>query len=156
MLRHHTTAALAACMLLAVTACGSSDAKADPAACKAAMSRDYADAIAAGEQAEQSTRPPACVGIDDETAQRIAGELIAEQIDDQTKDPAQSTEPSAASSAIPPECRAWIEAELRDSTDSIDATAGDGACGDLSGEELDQAIADVTDDLIGKGSTGTP
>ncbi|MET9517021.1 hypothetical protein [Streptomyces sp. NPDC002994] len=51
------------------------------------------------------------------------------------------------------ECRAWIEGELLDSSDSIEATDGYSACGDLSDEELDQAIEQVTDDLIEQGVT---
>jgi transcription elongation factor len=65
-----------------------------------------------------------------------------------------SSTPAASPSgtAITAECRAWIEGELLDSTDNIDATAGQAVCGDLSDEEMDQAIDDVTNDLMAEGA----
>lgn len=55
-----TTAAITAGLLLAtLTACGGSDTKAFPAACKTAMTKQLSDAIAAGDKAKQGKRPPA-------------------------------------------------------------------------------------------------
>ena len=147
-------AALAAGLLLALTACSSSgNTKADPAACKAAMGKDLAAAIAAGDEAEQSKRPAACNGIDDKTAQRIAGELIAEQLGKTTDDATSSAEPEPATVPVSAECRAWIETELRSNSDAIDAAAGQSACSELTDDELDQAIDEVTNELIEQGAT---
>ncbi|MFE5090617.1 hypothetical protein ACFRCI_09475 [Streptomyces sp. NPDC056638] len=143
-----TTAALIAAGLLAtLTACGSSDNKADPAACKTAMAKAFDDAMAAGDKAEQSKRPAACAGVDDKTVQRIAGELISEQASQATENATESTAPDDATAQLSDECRAWIKGELLDSSDDIDATAGQGVCSDLSDEEMDQAIEDVTNEL---------
>ncbi|MBA4865944.1 hypothetical protein H1V43_32290 [Streptomyces sp. PSKA54] len=65
--------------------------------------------------------------------------------------PAGSPEPSGTE--LTAECRAWIEKELLDSTDDIDANAGQAVCGDMSDEEMDQAIDEVTDDLMAEGAT---
>ncbi|MEE1779450.1 hypothetical protein ACIG8S_23575 [[Kitasatospora] papulosa] len=139
-----TTAVLAtAGILLALTGCSSDTA--DPKACKAAMSKQADEAIAAGEAAEEGKRPQACVGVDAETLQRIAGELISEQTGKAAED-AVSTTPAPAG-GITDECRAWIKDELLDATDTIDGTAGNSVCGDLTDAEMDQAIEDVTNDL---------
>lgn len=45
------------------------------------------------------------------------------------------------------ECRTWIKAELLDNTEEIDATPGYNACGDLSDEELQAAIDEVSAEL---------
>ncbi|MFF4166885.1 hypothetical protein [Streptomyces sp. NPDC001741] len=71
-----TTATLLAAALLALTGCSSTAA--DPKACKAAMAKDFSKAMAAGGKAEQADRPDACDGIDDATAQRLAGEVATE------------------------------------------------------------------------------
>jgi hypothetical protein len=146
-----TTAALIAAGLLATLTGCSSDTKADPAACKTALSKNLDKAIAAGDKAEQSKRPPACDGVDNETLQRIAGELASEKAGKAVEDAIESAAPDVTAQ-LSDECRAWIKAELLDSSDSIDATAGNGVCGDLSDEEMDQAIEDVTNDL----TTATP
>ena len=52
----------------------------DPAACKAAMKRDFDHAIAAGSTSKPNTRPSECDGIDDKTAQRIAAEIVQEEL----------------------------------------------------------------------------
>ncbi|MFJ5893776.1 hypothetical protein [Streptomyces californicus] len=144
-----TTAALIAASLLALTAC-SSDEKPDAAACKTAMAKQLYQAIADGDQAEESSRPAACNGVDDKTLQRIAGELTTEKAGDAVEDAVEDTtaQPSA-------ECRAWIETELR-GTEDIDAASGVDVCGDLSEDELDQAIEDVTNDLTKDGATPAP
>jgi hypothetical protein len=59
------------------------------------------------------------------------------------------TDPSAASSGIPKECRKWIEKELLDSSDDIDADSGYAVCGDLSDDEMARAIDEVTKGLTG-------
>lgn len=82
----------AACtVLLAVTAvltaCSSgSDAKADPAACKAAMTKQFEDAVKAGDKATPADRPDACQGVDTKTVQKYATEIMKKQIEDATKD----------------------------------------------------------------------
>lgn len=81
----------AACTILlaltaALTACSSgSDAKADPAACKAALTADFKKAAAAGDKATPADRPAACDGIDDKTVQKLATEVLSEQVDDTLK-----------------------------------------------------------------------
>jgi flagellar basal body-associated protein FliL len=57
-----------------------------------------------------------------------------------------TVEPSASVS-VSPECRTWIKAELLDSSEEVDATPGYEACGDLSNEELQAAIDEVTEEL---------
>ncbi|MFD5033634.1 hypothetical protein ACFWM0_24985 [Streptomyces sp. NPDC058405] len=76
-----TTALTTALLLATLTACGGSSTTADPAACKTAMAKQFEDAIAAGDQAEQSDRPAACEGLDDKTVQRLVGEVTAEQLE---------------------------------------------------------------------------
>ncbi|MEV7240445.1 hypothetical protein AB0N92_04165 [Streptomyces sp. NPDC093248] len=83
------TAACAALLALtaALTACSSSnDAEGDPAACKAAMTKQFADAVKAGNEATPDDRPDACNGIDDKTVQKYATEIMQKQIEDATKD----------------------------------------------------------------------
>ncbi|MET9506908.1 hypothetical protein ABZX62_00220 [Streptomyces flavidovirens] len=73
-----TSTAITACLLFALTACGGTDVKADPAACKKAMTKAFDDAMAAGDKAEESKRPAACDGLDDKTLKRLAGEVTTE------------------------------------------------------------------------------
>jgi hypothetical protein len=75
----------AACTVLlalsaALAACGSSDSKADPAACKAAMEKQFKDAMAAGDKAKAQDRPDACVGVDDQTVKKYATEIMQKQL----------------------------------------------------------------------------
>lgn len=141
-----TTAVLATVgILLALTSCSSDTA--DPKACKAAM----ATAFDNGDQ--QDKRPAACDGVDDKTLQRIAAELITDHADDAADDALESAAPDATTGPVSAECRAWIEAELLDSSDAIDGTTGNGVCGDLTDTEMDQAIEDVTNSLL---ATPTP
>jgi hypothetical protein len=146
------TAACAALLALTatLTACSSgSDSKADPASCKTAMRKQLRDSIAAGDKATPGTRPPQCTGVDDKTLEKYAGDLMTEQLGDAIEsalpDPTETSD-------VTPECRAWIENELQDSSDSVEGTAGYDACGYLSKDELDQAIEDVTNSLL----TATP
>ncbi|MER8004975.1 hypothetical protein [Streptomyces sp. NPDC094149] len=142
------TAACAALLALtaALTACStSSDTKADPAACKAAMRKQFQDAIAAGDTATPSTRPPQCNGVDAKTLQKFAADLMTDQLG---KSVESAFPDDTETSNITADCRAWIEKELEDSSDSIDATAGYEACGYMSKDELDKAIDTVTNDLM--------
>ncbi|MGW9371181.1 hypothetical protein ACWGVR_14360 [Streptomyces xanthophaeus] len=70
-----TRTALVLLALLPLTACSS--AEADEAACKAAMHEQYEAAVATGAQGQ---RPDDCKGVDDETLQRLSGEVITEQL----------------------------------------------------------------------------
>ncbi|SEF07239.1 hypothetical protein [Streptomyces sp. Ag109_O5-10] len=82
------TAACAALLALtaALTACSSgTDAEADPAACKAAMVKDFKKAAAQGDKATPADRPTACDGLDDKTVQKLATEVISEQVDNTLK-----------------------------------------------------------------------
>lgn len=146
-MRTTTTAALCAAALLTLTACSGSDtAKPDTAACKTAMAQQLDDAIDTG---AKGTRPAACDGIDDATLKRLSGEAIGDRLEQDTALPDTNDDDQDATPApIPPECRAWIERELRDSSDSIDADTGSEACAGLTDAEMDQAIDDVTDDLM--------
>lgn len=69
------------------------------------------------------------------------------QSDAKPSTPATTSAAPSPSTSLSPECRAWIEQELKDDTDSIDATSGYAACGDLSDDELDKAIEQVTSDI---------
>ncbi|MFJ3310653.1 hypothetical protein ACIPSA_48425 [Streptomyces sp. NPDC086549] len=78
----------AACTVLlalvaALTACsGSDDSKANPAACKAAMEKQFKDAMAAGDKAKSEGRPDACQGVDDKTVRKYATEIMQKQLGD--------------------------------------------------------------------------
>lgn len=144
-MRTRTTAALiAAGLLLTLTACGS-DSKPDIAACKTAMGKQVDEAMAAGEEAVEGTRPAACDGVDDKTLERLAGEITAAKTAEFFGDtPEETTEAAAGQPSA--DCLAWIETELL-SSGSIDAASGADVCGDLTDDELDRAIEDVTNDL---------
>src|SRR5881409_2885258 len=104
------TAACAALLALtaALTACsGGDDAKADPAACKTAMRKQFKDAIDAGAIATPGTRPSQCDGVDTKTLEKYAGELMADQVGAAVNS-ALPTD-TAATTSVSPECRAWIE-----------------------------------------------
>lgn len=74
-----TAACTAMLALAALTGC-SSDATADPAACKAAMEKQFEDAMASG---KEGNRPAECEGIDDKTLQKFVGEIASDQISDE-------------------------------------------------------------------------
>lgn len=152
-MRRTTIAAITAAGLLAtLTACSSEP---DVRACETAMQKQYADAIKAGDKAKEGSRPAACEGVDSKTLERIAGEIVEQElgaaVDKELGKATESATPEpTASATISPECRAWIESELQSQSDDIDAAAGQKACGDLSDEELNQAIDDVTNELTGQ------
>lgn len=74
-MRIRTVTTLISVALLSLTACSGSTP--DVAACKAAMHKQYEAATATGEQGK---RPAVCRGVDDKTLQRLAGEVITEQL----------------------------------------------------------------------------
>ncbi|MFF5445478.1 hypothetical protein [Streptomyces sp. NPDC012888] len=74
-MRTHTAALALTLALLPLAAC--SEAEASPKACKAAMHKQYEQAKANGKEGSQ---PAACKGLDDATLQRLAGEVIQEQL----------------------------------------------------------------------------
>lgn len=150
---------ITATLLAALSACG---ADADPAACKTAMAEQFDKTMAAGDKAEEAAPPAACDGVDDKTLERLVGEVTDEwmksdkgrqHFEGAVDGAIESAVPEPTATQLPDECRAWIEDELLDSSGSIDAADGYGVCGDLSDEELDQAIDDVTNDLIEQGAT---
>ncbi|KUN93926.1 hypothetical protein [Streptomyces resistomycificus] len=146
------TAACAALLALTatLTACsGGDDAKADPAACKTAMRKQLKDAIDAGATATPGTHPSQCDAIATKTLEKYAGELMADQVGAAVN----SALPEAiTTTGVSPECRAWIEGELRSTGGGVDATEGVKVCGNLPEDELNQAIEDVTNSLL----TATP
>ncbi|MFE3381913.1 hypothetical protein [Streptomyces anulatus] len=148
-MRTRTATLTAAVILLAFTGC-SSDDKPDTAACKTAMAKQLDQAIADGDQAKEGQRPAACDGVDTKTLERITGELTADKVGEVVDDAF-----TDAAGQPSPECRSWIEGELLGSGD-IDAASGVDVCGDLTDEELDQAIEDVTNDLTNEGATTAP
>lgn len=72
--------ALLALSALAV-GCGG-DAEADPAACKAAMEKQFEDA----KDGKEGSRPDACDGVDDKTVQKYAEEIVADQTTKEIED----------------------------------------------------------------------
>lgn len=153
----HARTALAATLLslAALTGCSSSgdDTKADVAACETAMREQLQQAVDAGSTATPGTRPDECNGVSTKTLEQITGDLMTEQLGNAVESALPSaTEPTG----ITDDCRAFIESELLDSSDSIDATPGYNACGDMSDAELDAAIEDVTNDLIEEDTTPAP
>lgn len=155
-----------------ITACSStSSTEASTAACKDALAKQLHEASQNG---KKGTHPPSCEGLDTKTLERLVGEVTEEWLDSEDADKVVSdalddafgdglpvpevteTETEASVAGISDECREWIEGELLDSSTDVDGTAGYGACGDLSDEELDLAIEDVTDDLIEQGATAAP
>ncbi|MHA4814157.1 hypothetical protein ACXZ65_07345 [Streptomyces aculeolatus] len=80
MLTRISLALAAAGLALGLTACGNSDAgDGNVAACKAAIAEQMQDAV---DTDTEGHRPAACIGIDDKTLQRIAGELIEDELGD--------------------------------------------------------------------------
>lgn len=79
-MKTRTAACAALLALAALTGCSDNDAKAEPTACKSAMRKQLQDGIAAGDKATPGTRPVECLGVDDKTVQKIAGDLMAEEI----------------------------------------------------------------------------
>jgi hypothetical protein len=148
---HARRAACTALLALAVLTAGCSShstAKADIAACKTAMRKQLQDAVAAGSSATPGSRPSQCDGVDAKTLQKLAGDLMAEQVGKAVKSAIPTPSDTADASGITPDCRAWIESELQDSSATIDATSGEDACGYMSQDELNKAIDTVTNDLL--------
>ncbi|WP_413760781.1 hypothetical protein [Streptomyces sp. MMBL 11-3] len=144
------TAACAALLVLGagLTACGGAheaDADTDPAACKAALREQLRDAIAAGASAAPTTRPSPCDGVDAGTLRRYTGELMADQVGDALDG---SLPEATTTTGVTPECRAWIEDELRSTGGGIDFTEGSKICGNLPQDELTEVVEDVTADLL--------
>ncbi|MEU7723203.1 hypothetical protein [Streptomyces tibetensis] len=73
-------AAVVALLLATLTACGGTEAKADPQDCRKALYDQYRDTVAAGDDTPESKRPAACDGVDDKALQRLAGEAIKEYL----------------------------------------------------------------------------
>lgn len=76
-MKTRTTGCAILIAIAALTSC-SSDNTADPAACKAAMEKQFDDALASG---KEGSRPAECDGIDDKTLQKFVGEIAGEQLD---------------------------------------------------------------------------
>jgi hypothetical protein len=145
---------LSAAVILTVLAattvgCSSNDSSStDVTACKTAMREQLEDSIAAGETATPGTRPAACDGIDADTLQQLVGDLTAEQLDNAVESALPEPSDTEAADGISPECRAWIEDELTDSSGSIDATGGEAACGYMTEDELNAAIDTVVEEQL--------
>ncbi|MFJ1808532.1 MULTISPECIES: hypothetical protein [unclassified Streptomyces] len=162
----NTRAAACAALLAlaALTGCSDTDSgSGNVAACKTAMAKQLEQGVAArsnGSPMPTGSRPPACNGVDDATLQRLTGEVTTEWMDsDQADKVAEDALKSATPVPVPTgpdisaDCRAWIESELLDSTDTIDATSGSTACDGMTDAELDAAIEAVTNDLATQGAT---
>lgn len=149
-MRHATVTALLAATALALAGCSSGgDRIADPAACKAKLAANYRKAVRAGGKGPAEKRPAACVGLDAKTLEKITGEVISEYLesDQASKDVASAIPTPSLSSGVSAKCRDWIAKELRDSSSSIDATAGYAACGDVSEAQMQKAIDEVEKEL---------
>ena len=136
------TAALA---VLAFTTTACADSKPDYAACKTAMAKQLDDAMTDG---TKGSRPAACAGVDAKTLQRYAGDITTDKLGKAIESALPTPSDTAGTDGITPDCRAWIERELTDGSESIDASSGGQACGYLSDDELNKAIDTVTDDLL--------
>ncbi len=75
------TVTITIALLTGGAACSSTGDQPDHAACKAAMTKAFDDAMAAGEQAEESERPAACNGIDDKSLERLVSDVTTEYIE---------------------------------------------------------------------------
>ncbi|WP_217553092.1 hypothetical protein [Streptomyces sp. GbtcB6] len=150
---HTRTAACAILLGIAatLTACSGGGSKADPAACKAAMTKQYKDAVAKGGNAPEGTRPKACEGVDDTTVQQFASDIMKDALNSAVS----STPTVAGTPEITAKCRKWIEGELTDDTNSINATAGLKACPGMDNNQLNDAIQAVTDEMLNS-ATATP
>ncbi|MGJ5826054.1 hypothetical protein [Streptomyces ossamyceticus] len=69
------TAITAVLLALAATTTACGGDKADPAACKAAMEKQFEDA----KDGKEGSRPDACDGVDDKTVKKYAEEIVADQ-----------------------------------------------------------------------------
>ncbi|WP_406418019.1 hypothetical protein [Streptomyces sp. NBC_01614] len=63
---------------LAAKGDGGDESIADPAACRTALAKNLREATAAGPDASPLPAPPACLGLDEATLERITGEVISE------------------------------------------------------------------------------
>ncbi|MEU9789096.1 hypothetical protein AB0E27_00480 [Streptomyces sparsogenes] len=77
-MRTITLAAIAAA-LLTLAACSSNGNEYNVAACKKALQQQFEEAIASG---KEGNPPFACLGLDEATLRRLAGEIISENMDD--------------------------------------------------------------------------
>lgn len=71
-------AAVTVVVVVVFAVAGGGSEEPDVVACKDAMRRQFDAATATG---AAGTRPEECVGVDDETLERLAGELIAERLE---------------------------------------------------------------------------
>lgn len=149
------TAAVAATLLLVPLGACSSTGEPDTAACRAALVRQVETAPTEG---GKGARPEACAGIGDQALEHLAGEVTAEWLEKleaakAAEGPAESALPTpGAVASITPECREWIEKELRSPSDIVDAAPGYAACGYLSEDQLDKAIDDAIEELVEEGA----
>lgn len=133
-------------LLTVLTACSSTstpEAGPDHAACKTARAKQLLKEFAAG-YAAPGKPPTECHGIDDKTMQRYTAEIIKKKL------------PPPRMPDIAPKCRAWIEKELLNNSDSIDAAPGAGPCGYMSKEQLDLTILRVSKDMTRQDATASP
>ncbi|WP_328876887.1 hypothetical protein [Streptomyces sp. NBC_00299] len=77
------TAACAALLAIAALTGCSSDTNADPAACKAALTKEMQDAVDSG---KEGSRPDVCDGISDKKLEEIAGEVVGKELEDSLGD----------------------------------------------------------------------
>ncbi|MFE6483376.1 hypothetical protein ACFVGN_10640 [Streptomyces sp. NPDC057757] len=164
--RTAATVALLALAALTAGCSGDSGTLASPAACKKALAAQLQEAMDSGKKGSQ---PEACQGLDAKTLEEVTGQVTADWLKSDDADQAftdamrdafgdgipvpEPTEPAEPTSAgIPVDCRAWLEDELLDPTDDIDATAGSSACSGLTDEEMNQAVEELTNDLIEQGA----
>jgi hypothetical protein len=75
-----TLTAVTALLLAALTACGGTEAEADPQDCRRAMYEQYRDTVKAGDDAPLAKEPTECAGLDDNTVKRLAGEAIRDYL----------------------------------------------------------------------------
>lgn len=129
-----------------MTACSSSGSgtKADPVACKAAMRKQLQGAIAAGDKATPGTRSAPCEDVDSKTLQKIAADLMTDEL-------GKSVDATAAN--LTPDCHAWLKKALRDPSTNPTPMPGYNPCAYLSEKGLNKAIDAVTAELVSGKST---
>lgn len=133
---------------------------ADRSACKAALADNYRKVMANGGKGPTASEPPACVGLDQKTLERITGEVVDEYLNsDQAKkdlgkafkdgmESALATPSVTASARGRAACKKAIKAQYEPGTAKLkDGARGRPAeCAGLSNDQLSRIVTSVIDE----------